>query len=261
MVLDYHVIMQSGIVDFVIGKSRKRFSVHAALASSFPKEILQPPINGQVDEIVFGRCCEFVYSGDYSVPLPTADSRGDGDDEPSDSQELPQESARRWNPLNYRENIFHPTKLPDICAFITKNLDNAPLDEDGEIPNTDPADNYAGVFLSHAEVHRFAFSTNWVSLWSLSLYRLIRSLASFTLFEERTGDVVKLMKFVFEETEGMHDLRDVLVHYAAWNVEVQMGDGDFRQLLDRVPSLEKAIFRAMWAGDMNLYRFFFVRYG
>jgi hypothetical protein len=40
-----------------------------------------------------------------------------------------------------------------------------------------------------------------------------------------------------------------------------MGDGDFRQLLDRVPSLEKAIFCAMWAGDMDLYRFFFVRYG
>jgi hypothetical protein len=69
------------------------------------------------------------------------------------------------------------------------------------------------------------------------------------------------MKFIFEETEGMHDLRDVLVHYAAWNMEVLMGDGDFRQLLDRVPSLEKAIFCAMWAGDMNLYRFFFVCYG
>ncbi|KAK9576872.1 hypothetical protein HCH54_001474 [Aspergillus fumigatus] len=246
MVLDYHVIMQSGIVDFVIGKSRKRFSVHAALASSFPKEILQPPINGQVDEIVFGRCCEFVYSGDYSVPLPTADPCGDGDDEPRDSQELPQESARRWNPLNHRENIFHPTKLPDICAFIKKNLDNAPLDEGGEIPNTDPADNYAGVFLSHAEVHRFAFSTNWVSLWSLSLYRLIRSLASFTLCEERTGDIVELLKFVFEENEYMYKLKVVLVDYAAWNVEILMRDADFRQLLSRVPSLETAIFRAMW---------------
>lgn len=69
------------------------------------------------------------------------------------------------------------------------------------------------------------------------------------------------MKFVFKETEGMHDLRDVLVHYAVWNVEVLIGDGDFRQLLDRVPSLEKVIFCAMWAGDMNLYCFFFVCYG
>ncbi|EDP50806.1 hypothetical protein AFUB_071470 [Aspergillus fumigatus A1163] len=210
--------MQSGIVDFVVGKSRKRFSVHAALASSFPKEILQPPLNGKVDEIVFGRCCEFVYSGDYSVPLPTGDRYGDDDDQPSDSQPLCQESARRWNPLNHQENMFHPSKLPDICAFIKKNLDKAPLDEDGEIPNTDPADNY-------------------VPLWCLSLYPLIRSLASFTLCEERTGDIVELLKFVFEENEYMYELKVVLVDYAAWNVEILMQDADFRQLLDRLCQL------------------------
>jgi hypothetical protein len=171
-----------------------------------------------VDEIVFGRCCEFVYSGDYSVPLPTADRYVDDDDEPRDSQPLCQEPARQWNPLNHQENMFHPSKLPDIYAFIKKNLDKEPLDEDGEIPNTDPADNYVGVFLSHAEVYRLAVTTHWVPLWALSLYRLIRSLASFTLCEERTGDIVELLKFVFEENEYMHDLRDVLVHYAAWNV-------------------------------------------
>jgi hypothetical protein len=86
--------MQSGIVDFIISKSQRRFSVHAVLASSFPKEILQPPLNRQVDGIVFGRCCEFVYSGDYSVLLLTADWYGDDDDEPSDSQPLCQEPAR-----------------------------------------------------------------------------------------------------------------------------------------------------------------------
>ena len=253
--------MQSGIVEFVIGKNRRRFSIHAALSSDFPKEIFQPPINGQIDEVVFGRCCEFVYSGDYSVPLPTADPCGDDGDQTSDSQELSRGSARRWDPMNHRGNLFHPSTLPDICASIKAKLDKAPLDADGEALNKDPADNYANIFLSHAEVYRFAYATNWYSLCALSLYRLIRSLAGFTLFEERTGDIVRLMKFVFEENEGMHDVRDALVHYAVWNVEILMRDADFRQLLDRVPSLEKAIFRAMWAGDMTLYRFFFVRYG
>jgi hypothetical protein len=101
------------------------------------------------------------------------------------------------------------------------------------------------VFLSHAEDYRFAYAMDWDSLCALSLYRLIRSLASFTLFEERTGDIVKLLKFVFEENEDMHDMRDVLIHYAAWNVEILMRDADFPKLIDRVPSLEKAIFRAM----------------
>ncbi|RHZ60736.1 uncharacterized protein CDV56_106670 [Aspergillus thermomutatus] len=249
--------MQSGIVEFVIGKNRRRFSIHAALAGAFPKEIFQPPINGQIDEVVFGRCCEFVYSGDYSVPLPTADSCGDN----GDSQALSRGSARRWDPMNHQENIFHPTKLPDICAFIKKKLDKAPLNEDEEVPDNDPADNYAAFFLSHAEVYRFAYTTDWDPLCALSLYRLIRSLASFTLFEERTGDIVKLQKFVFEGNEDMDDMRDMLVHYAVWNVEILMRDADFRQLLDRVPSLEKAIFRAMWTEDMTLYRFRFVSYG
>jgi hypothetical protein len=238
--------MQSGIVDFVIGKSRRRFSVHAALAGSFPKEILQPPLNGQVDEIVFGRCCEFVYSGNYSVPLPTTDPCGDDGDEPSDSQALSRGSARRWEPLNHLENIFHPTKLPDIYAFIKEKLDKAPLDEDGEFPNTDPVDNYADVFLSHAEVYCFAYSTDWVSLCALSLHRLIRLLVSFTLYEERTGDIVKLLKFVFEESERLQEMQHVLVDYAAWNMEILMRDVDFQELLDRVPSLETAIFRSMW---------------
>lgn len=253
--------MQSGVVEFVIGKTRRRFSIHAALASVFPKGIFQPPINGQIDEVVFGRCCEFVYSGDYTVPLPTADPCEDDGNQTSDSQALSRGSARRWDPMNHRGNLFHPTTLPIICAFIKEKLDKAPFDEDGEVPNKDPEDNYADVFLSHAEVYHFAYTTDWESLCALSLYRLIRSLVSFTLFEDRTGDIVKLMKFVFEENEGMHDVRDTLVHYAAWNVEILMRDADFRQLLDRVPSLEKAIFRAMWAGDMTLYRFFFVPYG
>jgi hypothetical protein len=114
---------------------------------------------------------------------------------------------------------------------------------------------------SHAEVYRLAVTTHWVPLWALSLYRLIRSLASFTLCEERTGDIIELLKFVFEENEYKYELKVVLVDYAAWNVEILMRDADFRQLLDRVPSLEKAIFRAMWTEDMTRDHFSFVSCG
>jgi hypothetical protein len=107
----------------------------------------------------------------------------------------------------------------------------------------------------------FAFTTNWVLLWALSLYRLIHSLASFTLCEERTGDIVELLKFVFEENENMYELKVVLVDYAAWNVEILMRDAAFRQLLSRVSSLVTAIFHAMWTEDMTLDGFRFVSCG
>jgi hypothetical protein len=44
----------------------------------------------------------------------------------------------------------------------------------------------------------------------------------------------------------MENMQDILRDYAVWNLEILMQDAEFDQLLDRVPSLEKAIFRSMW---------------
>lgn len=66
------------------------------------------------------------------------------------------------------------------------------------------------MFLSHAEIHRFAVRTGWLSLSVLSFYRLLQLLENFALFEERTGDIVKLLKFVFEDSEDMQNLENML---------------------------------------------------
>jgi hypothetical protein len=243
---DRYRILQSGIVEFVIGKDRRRFQIHAALAGSFPKEILQPSLNHEIDEVVFGRCCDFVYSGSYTVPEPISSPSGSNGDQLSNSKAIPQRSVGRWNPVNLTKNAFHPKKLPNIYDLILEQLDQKIVYDDLEVPNKDPAVSYADVFLSHAQVYRLGHRTDWVSLCALSLYRLTRSLARFTLFEERTGDIVGLLRFVFEESEDMKNMQDILLDYAAWNIEILMCDADFPQLLERVPSLEKAIFRSMW---------------
>lgn len=238
--------MQSGTVEFVIGKDRKRFSIHKALASSFPNKVLQLPINAEVGEIVFGRCCEFVYSGDYSVRLPASNPSGSDGGQSDNSNAMPQRLEARWNPVHLTENIFHPTNLSGAHAPVVERLDQVPWYEDGSALNESPADNYASLFLSHAEVYRFGYRTDWGSLCDRSLYWLLRSLARFKLFNERTGDIVELLRFVFEESEYMGRLQIILQDYIAWNVETLMQDVGFKQLLDRVPSLEKAIFRSMW---------------
>lgn len=56
----------------LLGK-KKGFLYHRALENSFPERALQPSNLEDIDELVFTRCCEFVYSGDYSVQLPTLD--------------------------------------------------------------------------------------------------------------------------------------------------------------------------------------------
>ncbi|KAL4780136.1 hypothetical protein BJX76DRAFT_60436 [Aspergillus varians] len=239
-------IMQSDIIQFAIGKDQKRFWIHTALSCSFPKGMFQSSILSKTDEVVFGRCCEFLYSGDYSVPLPISNPSGGNGEQSRNNKEPSRESIGRWDPMKLKENLFHPAKFPNTYVLLTERFDQAILYESSKVLNADPEVNYAEIFLSHAEVYRFSYRTDWVSLCALSLNRLVHLLANFTLFEERTGDIVRLLKFVFEESEYMENMRDILRDYAVWNVEILMQDADFQELLNRVPSLEKAIFHSMW---------------
>ncbi|KAL3412931.1 hypothetical protein V8F44DRAFT_488536, partial [Aspergillus fumigatus] len=61
--------LQSGTIGFIIGKNRKWFWIPNALTSHFPKQILNSPVNDEIDEVDFGRCCEFV----YTVTIPVRD--------------------------------------------------------------------------------------------------------------------------------------------------------------------------------------------
>lgn len=100
--------------------------------------------------------------------------------------------------------------------------------------------------MAHARMHRFAHRTDWTFLRALSLYWLTRLLQNFTVSEERTRDIVSLLRFIFVESEQMQDVEKVMSDYAVWNVEVLMHDAEFHTLLDALPLLEKTIFRSMW---------------
>ncbi|KAJ5396518.1 hypothetical protein N7509_004631 [Penicillium cosmopolitanum] len=91
----------------------------------------------------------------------------------------------------------------------------------------------------------------WVTLKSivlhvLSFYLLLRLLENFTLFEERTGDIVQLLIFDFEESESIKNLENMLRDYMIWNVEILMRNADFKRFLDRNSLLEQTVFRSMW---------------
>lgn len=237
--------MQSDIVEFVIGKQQKRFSVHALLTNSLPHEIRNAPVIEKVGEVVFGRCCEFLYSGSYSVPRPLFDPLA-GDR----LENCWNGSVGRWDPSFLTRNTFHPTTLPRVYEDLHTHIRSArnyASHEEVEVA-TNPKDDYSGVFLCHAEIYSFAYSMNWNSLCHLSLYRLIRLLANFTLVPRRTGDIVKLLQFVFRGSdEVMEDMKTMLRDYVLWNAEIMTQDAGFFDLLDEVPYLEMVLFRSMWA--------------
>ncbi|KAL4936308.1 hypothetical protein BDV06DRAFT_228024 [Aspergillus oleicola] len=236
----YHDIMQSKTVEFTIGKNRKRFWIHNALTSHFPKQLFNHPVNDEIDEVDFGRCCEFVYTGDYSVPLPTSELHQTDDDEPIWTP------MSRWNPTNLARNIFHPMSIDNYKSHFVEELGWATWDSNEKNKPTDPTEDYREVLLAHARIHRIAYRTDWTLLRVLSLHRLSQLLENFTLSEDRTGDIVSLLRFVFVESEQMRDIQKLLCDYATWNVEVLMHDAEFQKFLDAVPSFEKVIFRSMW---------------
>ena len=69
---------------------------------------------------------------------------------------------------------------------------------------------------------------------------------NFTLFEERTEDIVQLLVFVFEDSEYMGNLENMLRDYMVWNVEILTRNADFKSFLGRNLSLEQTVFRLMW---------------
>ncbi|KAJ5212496.1 uncharacterized protein N7498_004142 [Penicillium cinerascens] len=221
-------ILQFGIFHVFTGKDRKRFLIHRVLECSFPSKALQPSMIEDIDEVVFGCCCEFVYSDDYSCQKTTSSEMG----------------GTMASTLDRK--IFHPTRLPGIYALLLERLDQAPRSEDEEDLNTESLDSCADLLLSHAKMYRFGFRIDWLSLWASPFYWLMRSLENFTLLEEGTKDIVQLLQFFFEDSEHIENMRGVLRDYVVWKVEIMVQDADFQKLLERIPSLEKAVFRSTW---------------
>ncbi|KAJ5404010.1 hypothetical protein N7509_003881 [Penicillium cosmopolitanum] len=239
-------ILQSGVFHLYVGKKKKQITIHRALENAFPKKVLESTTIESVDEKLFGRCCEFVYSGDYSDPCPLPGSPGSNSSQSEDNETRCQEEAKGWEPSNLSWNVFHPKGLSLNYGIMQAELSHTPRSgSEGNLSNN-PNTSYAAVFLGHADTHRFALRTDWYSLSVLSFYRLLRLLENFTLFEERTGDIVQLLIFVFEESESIKNLENMLRDYIIWNVKILMRNADFKRFLDRNSSLEQAVFRSMW---------------
>lgn len=143
------------------------------LNSPFPRKIRQPHIVKELDEVVFGCCCEFVYTGDYSVPSSIYDGIGN---------ESPTEPLRRWDPVRLTWNFFHPESFVLFYVDLREQLGqvNSSYRANDEL-STDPKFSFADVFLCHVEVHCIASRAGRTALYYLSLYRLLGLLKHFSL--------------------------------------------------------------------------------
>ncbi|KAJ6142862.1 hypothetical protein N7471_002315 [Penicillium samsonianum] len=152
-----------------------------------------------IDEEVFSRYYEFVYSRDYSALYPVPQSSGN--------------EANRWDSSSLNWNLFHLKGLLLNYNILLAELGHTPrLGSEKDLSNN-PFTSYTVVFLSHAEIH------------------------------QRTGDIVRLLVFVFKDSEYMRNLEVMLRDYMVWNMEILMRNADFKSFLARNLSLEETVFR------------------
>ena len=101
--------------------------------------------------------------------------------------------------------------------------------------NKSDGEDYSEVFLCHARVYVFANMYQIPVLKRLALEELQASLAAFELYERRTCDIVKLLRYIYTETtfctsEG-ETLGTVMRHYMASEMETLIKDEGFKSLL------------------------------
>ncbi len=101
--------------------------------------------------------------------------------------------------------------------------------------NRTPEEDYTEVFLGHARMYVFAEKYDIQPLKTLALLKLHHTLSIFTLFPERVGDIMTLLKYVYANTaeaiDGTEDIRTMLAHYVGCEMETLTKDGEIKDLM------------------------------
>ena len=124
-------------------------------------------------------------------------------------------------------------------AFISRTYNytvrQAVVETPSPRPNENPVEDFTDVFLSHAQLYVFAEKYDIQSLRVLALEKLHVTLANYTLYLVRTGDIIALLRYVYANTgkprEGVEDMRTLMTQYVCYEMDVLMEDPEFRNLM------------------------------
>jgi hypothetical protein len=106
--------------------------------------------------------------------------------------------------------------------FICSTLPRQRIINSYEItPNSYTKQDYTGVFLAHARLYVFADKYGIEPLESLSLHKLHITLKSFTLYRARIGDILKLIRYAYENGPDYESnkLRALVSKYVAYEID------------------------------------------
>lgn len=223
-----------------------------------------------VDEQTFVRFSQFAYTGDYDDAEPNLKLPQDLTDIERDDSDLQAAGSSRD-----RENTYTPPEYGEYWAASKKKrfkkaqvfweppeeppsspvskrehlwdgfkrrsyLDSSPNSSVPAPTHNEAYLDYTEVFLSHSRLYVFAECYGIPGLIKLSLHKLHRTLVSFSLHEERLDDIVELLRYCYADAVP-DQLRELVVPYAACNVEKLWNSEEFRKLLETYGELSMTL--------------------
>ena len=100
--------------------------------------------------------------------------------------------------------------------------------------NSNEQEDYSEVFLGHARLYVFADKYDIQTLKEFAIEELHATLAVYTLYQERTGDIVTLLRYVYANTaeskSGVEDLRTLLTQYMEIEIDTLIKDEELERL-------------------------------
>ena len=128
-----------------------------------------------------------------------------------------EDNRKRSFGRSFQNNIQSPHELFSRRKYsVRQPLKSLPLPRRPNVCKSETED-FSEVFLCHAYLHVFADKYDIQTLKILALEELHATLTVFTLHQERTSDILNLLRYVYQEApeqpNKMEDLRTLMTHY------------------------------------------------
>ncbi|KAL2803114.1 hypothetical protein BJX63DRAFT_425569 [Aspergillus granulosus] len=181
------------------------------------------------DAYIFSLVCQYLYTGDYSITLPS-------DTPPPYLTSDGQGKSEQSHIIILEGNLFRDTETMEKFADYLVRRYN---------PNAD----YTEILLTYARLHIFAVKYELQELRDICLFRLLHLLHVFPICQDRVGDIVRLFDFAFDmDIERYRNLTTILRYYTARHIGLFLANRKFQILLEEQPTLANILLNTLGEG-------------